>query len=42
MSNEGENVVTHPTKGDAFGGKTTPIDRALKDSCVEQLSSELK
>jgi hypothetical protein len=42
MSKEWENVETTPPKGDAFGGKTTPIDEASKDSHVEQLSSELK
>jgi hypothetical protein len=35
-------VKTAPPKGVAFGGKTTPIDKASKDSRVEQLSSELK
>jgi hypothetical protein len=30
------------TKDDASSGKATPIDGALRDSCVEQLSSELK
>jgi hypothetical protein len=42
MSKEGENVETTPPKGNASSGKTTPIDRASKDSCVEQLSFELK
>jgi hypothetical protein len=34
MSIKGENVmIPPPPKGDAFGGgKTTPIDRASKDS----------
>jgi hypothetical protein len=38
MSKEGGNVETAPSKGDA----STPIDRASKDSRVEQLSFELK
>jgi outer membrane murein-binding lipoprotein Lpp len=43
MSNEGDNVVIPPPpKGDASGGKTTPIDGASRDSHVEQLSSEVK
>jgi hypothetical protein len=29
-------------KGDGSGGKTTPVDGASRDSCVEQLSSKLK
>jgi hypothetical protein len=29
-------------KGDASGVKTTPIDRASRDSHIEQLSSKLK
>jgi hypothetical protein len=31
-----------PPKDDGSDAKTTPVDGVLKDSCVEQLSSELK
>jgi hypothetical protein len=34
-------LETSPPKGDASGGKTTPITGTPKGSCVEQLSSEL-
>jgi hypothetical protein len=34
-------VEIPPPKGDASGGKTTPIDDTPKGSCVEQLSCEL-
>jgi hypothetical protein len=44
MSKVGDGVSEVPPlpKGDASGGKTTPIDGASRYSCVEQLSSELK
>jgi hypothetical protein len=44
MSKAGDDVseVPPPPKGDASGGKTTHIDGASRDSCMEQLSSELK
>jgi hypothetical protein len=42
MSKAGDEVQVIPPKGDGSNGKTTPIDGALKDSRVEQLSSELK
>jgi hypothetical protein len=44
MSKAGEGVeeIPPPPKGDASGGKTTPVDGTLKDSHVEKLSSELK
>jgi hypothetical protein len=44
MSKDGEGVeeIPPPPKGDASGGKTSPINGASKDSRVEQLSSELK
>jgi hypothetical protein len=44
MSKAGDGVeeIPPPPKGDAFGGKATPVDGASKDSRVEQLSSELK
>jgi hypothetical protein len=42
MSKEGDNVEISPPKGDASGGKITPIDDISKDSRVEQLSPEFK
>jgi hypothetical protein len=44
MSIEGQNVVIPPPpKGDASGGgKGTPVDGALKNSCMEQLPFDLK
>jgi hypothetical protein len=44
MSNAGEGVeeLPPPPKGNGSGGKTTPIDGASRNFCVEQLSSELK
>jgi hypothetical protein len=42
MSKVEDEVQVIPPKGDGSDGKTTPVDRALKDSRVEQLSSELK
>jgi hypothetical protein len=39
---DGVEEIRPPPKGDASGGKATPVDGALKDSYVEQLSSELK
>jgi hypothetical protein len=43
MLNKGDNVVIPPPpKGNAFGGKTTPVDGASRDFRVEQLSSDLK
>jgi hypothetical protein len=42
MSKAEDEVQVIPPKGDGFDGKTTPVDRASKDSHVEQLSSELK
>jgi hypothetical protein len=44
MSKVGDGVeeIPPPPKGDASGGKTTPVDGASRDSHVEQLSSELK
>jgi hypothetical protein len=44
MSKAGDGVeeIPPPPKGDASGGKITSVDGASKDSCVEQLSSELK
>jgi hypothetical protein len=44
MSKVGDGVheIPPPPMGDGSGGKTTPIDGALRDSRVEQLSSELK
>jgi hypothetical protein len=42
MSKVGDEMHVIPPKGDGSNGKTTPVDGALKDSRVEQLSSELK
>jgi hypothetical protein len=42
MSKARDEVQVIPPNGDGFDGKTTPVDRASKDTCVEQLSSELK
>jgi hypothetical protein len=44
MSKAGDSVDEVPPspKGDASTRKTTPIDGALRDSRLEQFSSELK
>jgi hypothetical protein len=42
MSKAGDEVQVIPPKVGGFDGKTTPVDGASKDSCVEQLSFELK
>jgi hypothetical protein len=42
MLKDGDNMEILPPKGDASGGKTTPITGTPKGSCVVQLSSELK
>jgi hypothetical protein len=44
MSKAGEGVeeIPPPPKGDGSGGMSTPTNGTLKDSRVEQLSSELK
>jgi hypothetical protein len=42
MSKDRDNVEIPPPKGDASGGKTTPINGTPKGSRVEQLSFELK
>jgi hypothetical protein len=39
---EKEQCGIPPPKGNASGGKATPIDGTSKDSRVDQLSSELK
>jgi hypothetical protein len=39
---EGVEEIPPPPKGDASGGKATPIDGASRDFRVEQLSFELK
>jgi hypothetical protein len=41
MSKVRDEVQVIPPKGDCSDGKTSPVDEALKDSRVEQLSSEL-
>jgi hypothetical protein len=40
MSKVGDEVQVIPPKGNSSSGMTTPVDRASKDSHVEQLSSK--
>jgi hypothetical protein len=42
MSKVGDEVQVIPPKGNSSSGMTTPVDRASKDSHVEQLSSKQK